>query len=221
MALSNNKSGNNGDRTQKVQSKNWRAVINCPESEISPVDFLNGLINSIKSFCSIAQIQYALILHNRDFKEDGTPKTPHIHCVFWDSVRSSKKNFINLLSVALKIPENVITLDVCPRSAMAVQYLVHMNAPEKTAYLDSEIVSNCSKKVQQLLYVDLVSENDFCTLSDRQVLDFIRGGLSYSGLISLVGIKQAREWATSFSLLKEECNRGTFFSGVELNYQDI
>ena len=150
MALSNNKSGNNGDRTQKIKSKNWRAVINCPETDSSPVDFLTSLLNSIKSFCSIAQIRYALILHNRDFKEDGTPKTPHIHCVFWDSVSSSKKSFINLLSVALNIPENVITLDVCPRSSMAVQYLVHMNAPEKATYLDSEIVTNCSKKVKHL-----------------------------------------------------------------------
>lgn len=221
MAPSNNKSGNNGDRTRKIKSKNWRAVINCPENVSNCVDFLNLLIKSIKSFCSIAQIQYALILHNRDIKDDGTPKTPHIHCVFWDTIISTKKSFINLLSVALKIPENVITLDVCPRSAMAVQYLVHMNAPEKATYLDTEIVSNCSKKVQQLLYVDLVSENNSCTLSDRQVLDLIKEGLSYSGLISLVGIKQAREWASSFSLLKEECNRGTFYTGINLDYKDI
>lgn len=219
MALSN-KNGNNGDRTRKIKSKQWRCVINCPVDVSEPVGFLKALLVSIRSFCSVAQMQFACILHDRDFKEDGTPKTPHIHCVFWDSVSSSKKSFINLLALGLKLPEDVITCDVCPRPTMAIQYLVHMNAPEKAIYLDSEIVTNCDKKVKQLLYIDLSTENNFGTLSDIQILNLIKEGISYSGLISLVGIKQAKEWISSFSYLKEECNRGTFYAGVNINYQD-
>ena len=213
-----NASGNNGDRTQKIKSKIWRVVLNCPPDCV-PIDKLKALQEDIKDFAPVAQMQYACILHDRDIKEDGTPKTPHLHLVIWDSVASSKKGFIHLLAEGLKLPDNVITADPCPRVAMAVQYLTHMNAPQKAQYLENEIITNCHKKVAQLMYIDLMGENNFCRLSDKQILDLIKDGISYSGLISLVGIQQAKEWATSFTLLKEECRRGTFHADCSYNYQ--
>lgn len=219
----NNPKGANGDRTQKIKSKLWRVVLNCPPvaDDSTPIENLKRLIAKFQEFAPVAQMQYACILHDRDLKEDGSAKTPHIHFVIWDSVASSKKGFIHLLSEGLGVPDNVITADPCPRVAMAVQYLIHMNAPTKAQYLENEIVTNCKKKVSQLLYIDLMGENNFCRLSDKQILGLVKDGISYSGLISIVGIQQAKEWATSFTLLKEELRRGVFHDDCTYNYKDI
>ena len=42
---------------------------------------LSETLSRLKEYCNSNYQVYAFITHDKDIKEDGTPKTPHIHLV--------------------------------------------------------------------------------------------------------------------------------------------
>lgn len=92
---------------------------------------------------SIEQIvDYAMIVHDKDEKEDGTLKEPHVHCV----VRMKNANAPKTLSHwILMAGANVNDFNIeyaKGRLMHMLAYLTHANAPEKYQYEDSEVISN-------------------------------------------------------------------------------
>lgn len=87
---------------------------------------------------------YAWIVHDKDYKTDGSPKEPHIHCMirFNDSVPTSA-----ILARAKVVcgSDSVVKeeqLQKCKTWKGAVAYLTHENVTGKHIYDRSEIVSN-------------------------------------------------------------------------------
>lgn len=73
-------------------------------------------------------IDYVYIYHDKDIKEDGTPKKPHYHLL----LVFPREKSIQKLSKELGIPLNLIEWKAYLNKA--VQYLIHMNAPDKAQY---------------------------------------------------------------------------------------
>lgn len=87
---------------------------------------------------------YAWIVHDKDFKKDGSPKEPHIHCMirFNDSVPTTA-----ILARVKSVcgSDSVVKeeqLQKCKTWKGAVAYLTHENVTGKHIYDRSEIVSN-------------------------------------------------------------------------------
>lgn len=76
---------------------------------------------------------WAYILHDRDIKEDGTPKEPHIHLLLY------VKEQVSLIPFIKGFGQNTL-IQVCKNRPLAFQYLVHKNDPDKTQYSPSEVV---------------------------------------------------------------------------------
>ena len=87
---------------------------------------------------------YAWIVHDKDFKKDGSPKEPHIHCMirFNDSVPTTA---ILARAKAVCGSDDVVKeeqLQKCKTWKGAVAYLTHENVTGKHIYDRGEIVSN-------------------------------------------------------------------------------
>lgn len=99
---------------------------------------------SLISYCSEDQIRGVLehrpvrgavyILHDRDIKEDGTPKEPHVHILL------SLHNAATVKQVRNWFPKEPNTLgQVLRDNEKALRYLQHLDDPEKTPYTDDEV----------------------------------------------------------------------------------
>lgn len=88
---------------------------------------------------------YAFILHNQDKNDNGELKKEHWHVV------CSFKNPRSLSGVAkeLKITENYVL--PCDRFPDALEYLLHVNHPEKHQYSIDEVSGTLVGKLKDLL----------------------------------------------------------------------
>lgn len=80
---------------------------------------------------------YALILHDKDVRDDGQPKAKHFHCVltFKDTTTSSA------VAKALCVEEQYVN-KIRNSTRTAELYLIHKNNPEKYQYDPNDVVAN-------------------------------------------------------------------------------
>lgn len=81
--------------------------------------------------------KWLYILHDKDTKEDGTPKSPHYH-TYLHFLTPQKSDYI---SKWFGIGENFIS-KIKGRFGDAVEYAQHKNAPDKFQYPDSAVKAN-------------------------------------------------------------------------------
>lgn len=91
----------------------------------------------------IGAVRYAFILHNKDFHEDGTRKTPHFH-IYAETTASGKRlgTYLNTISKGLGVSTLAVSIDKPTDKEACIQYLIHKNAPEKTQYDITSIRTN-------------------------------------------------------------------------------
>lgn len=78
-------------------------------------------------------------LHDKDFKEDGTPDKPHFHCIFDFGTSKKSEKYVRELFQAFDIPKPL----PCNNVNKAVQYFVHLNDKDKYQYPREDIYSYC------------------------------------------------------------------------------
>lgn len=121
------------------------------ETDFAP-DFFPSLVSWALENCEI----YAYILHDLDWKDDGTPKTKHVH--MYCDFKACKRVLTHLNSLAqwLDFEANQISAQVASSNpAGFFQYLIHKNNPDKHQYEKSEIVSNLQAgEIEALLEAD-------------------------------------------------------------------
>lgn len=89
---------------------------------------------------------YAYIIHDKDIKEDGTLKAPHIHIILRLKESYKSSSIGKAFGVA---PQYVVGIK--GRFSDGLKYLTHMNTPDKFQYADSDVVSNFDFKLERTL----------------------------------------------------------------------
>lgn len=113
----------------KALEKSTRHFVETYHSE----EVINKVIDEHKS----SILHYAYIFHDKDVKEDGSPKVPHFHIVFkLTSTRTLKsvQGWFDKYSGA-----NTRNPEVCASIGLSYAYLMHKFNPEKVSYPPSLI----------------------------------------------------------------------------------
>ena len=121
---------------EKTKSK---PLLQCSAKYISGVCYdEEGLSSFVKDNNSVVA-EYAYILHDRDVKDDGSPKEPHLHFLF---VLNRSRRLADIQSCMKKILQGNVLLQSCHSVTGAYGYLTHENEDSKVQYDESSIVSS-------------------------------------------------------------------------------
>lgn len=93
------------------------------------------IIDRIKTLTNLKT--YAFIVHDKDTKEDGTPKKKHFHCVLTFSETTTSSTVANAIGIEEQYVNKIKTT-----TKSAELYLIHKNNLEKYQYPLSDVLSN-------------------------------------------------------------------------------
>lgn len=152
---------------------NWRIVSYSTEEKI-------------KDFCIKYGSKWEYILHNKDIKEDGTPKENHYHINITLKVWKSRK----AICEAIDEEQNSFAIEMTDKEK-AHRYLTHKDNPEKYQYEESGIKSNFKweegKQKQATTEEFLkIAESKELSMREKAILlgrDYIRNYTYYQGYI--------------------------------------
>ena len=116
---------------------------------------------------------WAYIIHDKDVREDGSPKEPHIHLYL--NFGKSGASFATVASWFKDGAERVNA--VKGKKSDILKYLTHRNAPDKYQYDKSEVISNFD------VDAEIESEEEQTQLKDRidtLVFSFAREAITYA-----------------------------------------
>lgn len=122
----------------ETKSKRISAVVSL--KDYKGLDLWQGLKTAMDE---IGAVRYAYILHSKDLKEDGTPKTPHIH-IYAETTASGKRlgTYLNEIARCLGVSTLAVSVEKPNDPEACIQYLIHKNAPEKHQYELKAVHSN-------------------------------------------------------------------------------
>lgn len=178
---------NNEDRYSQ-----WSLVIN------NPLDNSSGL--SCKSILETLNGIYpfiAVIYHDDDIKDDGTPKTPHYHLIL-ESKRTRKSTLIKSLSKVLNIPENCISSKEIINFRKAVRYITHIDYEDKTFYPMWLIETN------DKVYLDSFFKEQVTNVCAEKLIEVVRQERTTSKIILKIGLEEYKKWAIVIRDLQKE-----------------
>lgn len=105
-------------------------------SDISVIESRIKSLTNIKTYC--------IAIHDKDIKDDGTPKPPHFHAVltFKDTTTiGTVARWLNLINERWELSSQFVER-IRKSTKSAQYYLVHRNNPEKYQYDTKDIVAN-------------------------------------------------------------------------------
>lgn len=145
---------------------------------------LEGLLNFLKDNNSVVD-EYAYILHDRDVKDDGTPKEPHYHFLL---VLRRSRRLADIQSCMKKTLQGNVMLQSCHSVLASYGYLTHENDDNKFSYDESSIVSSADSS----FWKANTSSNDFDISSDTIMT-------AYLDLLNSMPLKEcARKYGRDF-----------------------
>lgn len=128
-----------------------------------------GLANFVKDNNSVVD-EYAYILHDRDVKDDGTPKESHIHFLL---VLRRSRRLSDIQSCMKKTLDGNVMLQPCHSVSDSYGYLTHDNDDNKVQYDESDIVSSADKSYWKS--DDISSDSDIsCDTIMSAYLDLLK-----------------------------------------------
>lgn len=121
--------------------------------------------------------KFAIILHDKDKLEDGTPKKLHWHVSVWFNNAKWSAALAKELGIEHRFiqPSNNSTHDL--------RYLVHADDPDKYQYDKDEIVTNMSVDIEKAL-LDIAEEDKVLKILD--LIDDFETPLSTSQFVRLI-----------------------------------
>ena len=119
---------------------------------------------------------YAWIVHDKDIKEDGSPKRPHIHCMIrFNGPVPTEAILARVRAITGK--DGVVKeehLQKCYAWKKAVAYLTHENVTGKHIYPREDIVSNYAfeKDIEDALSDKIRREKLFAGIADGSIKEY-------------------------------------------------
>lgn len=128
--MSKNSARNPPKNEDKVETKKYACCILYPDSTTYNVDsIITELANQHISF-AISPI------HDRDIKEDGSPKKPHYHFLVAYPNATTLNNFKSLFEICGLQKSDLHVVQLCYSGVGYYRYLTHKDNPEKAQYED-------------------------------------------------------------------------------------
>ena len=118
---------------EKVETKKYACCILYPDSTTYNVDCIISELASQHISFAVSPI------HDRDIKEDGSPKKPHYHLLVAYPNATTLNNFCNLFQVCGLQKSDLHIVQLCYSGIGYFRYLTHKDNPEKAQYDDNEI----------------------------------------------------------------------------------
>ena len=173
-----------------------KPLLQCSAKYISGICYDGeGLASFVKDNNSVVS-EYAYILHDRDLKDDGTPKEPHYHFLF---VLNRSRRLSDIQSCMKKSLQGNVMLQSCHSVSGSYGYLTHENKDNKVSYDESAIVSSadgsfwkadtssnyCDKSCDIIMcaYLDLLNSMPLTDCAKKYGRDFI---IHYNHIKSLL-----------------------------------
>lgn len=180
----------------------------CPPKKTRQFACISYLSEEQIHYCLQKKAQYirhwAYILHDKDTKEDGSPKENHFHILVWTfspcNVNTIRKWF-SIEGAGNTLAQAVLSADD------VVDYLTHDGTPDKYQYPDSAVVSddwewfkgsaNTEPSIQCL--EDLLSGASLYDLARTYGREFIINSSKYIDLANAIRGQRSREWEKDFT----------------------
>lgn len=178
---------------KNYQSRFYSIVLEKYDQEQKNEIINNSLENAFKAICDL----YAFINHNKDTKENGEPEREHIQAYVELKNRTYATTLLKRLTYLLNINENRIGLRTRKRDDRIanIQYLIHLNDPEKHQYAPFEIITNNKKLVNGILV------NEVTELTAKTLIQIIeRNNRNKRKIMLEIGLKQYTKY---FRIIKD------------------
>lgn len=119
--------------SSQVEKKKYACCVLYPDSESYNCE---NLISELAS----QHITFAVSpIHDKDLKEDGSPKKPHFHLLVAYPNATTLNNFKSLFEICGMQKSDLHMIEFCNSGVGYYRYLTHKDNPEKAQYEDSEI----------------------------------------------------------------------------------
>ena len=161
----------------------WSIVINNPIN--TPMGLsIKKLFNTLKSIYQFV----AIIEHDQDLNDDGTPKTNHFHTVI-TTKRMRKGTLLNDLTELLEIPPNCISINRVKSMRSALRYLIHMDDDDKTQYAPFMVLTNNENYYNSALIerIELITPENLIEIVDKYV--------TTRQILLKIGLENYKKWA--------------------------
>ena len=143
------------------------------------------LKNTAKSFAHTYNAKIGLIIHNRDIKDDGSPKGIHFHLMCYGMNQSRP---IESIAKYFDVEPNFVNKIKSYKSAF--RYLVHLDNPDKAQYSTNEITFiNCG-----------IQDFDYTKHEQKPIIDFDLHSLAYYQRLYLYNAKELRDLEKEYSV---------------------
>lgn len=152
---------------------------------------ISSLAERLKAFCDNNMKLYAFILHDRDMKEDNTPKYKHIHmCGIWCNAKQRLSTIMNALSSWLEIDTLEIEIEKMTSLVGSIQYLIHKNDSQKTQYDITKVVSSLS--LEELnVYMQACEKEQLTAVA---LIDMCKHETSLLEIMKKIGLEAYRQY---------------------------
>jgi hypothetical protein len=170
----------NNETPMNAKSNKWAIVID-PPKEKPTREYLEGLMSTLLSYFKNDFI--ATIIHDKD-KENGKPKTIHLHAFIEIGEKQTKRAFLDTLTELLSCNEDQISLRATNSDFLIVQYLIHKNDKDKTQYPSNLVFTNNLTELAKRLNTEyvkpksdldrLLEANTLTELADKEGIDFAK-----------------------------------------------
>lgn len=127
----------------RLRGRNYNVVYNFPkECDIASINSI--FLPTIYHLFNISCPNFAIILHDRDKREDGTLKTPHLHIVLHYESRVYGSLILSTIQQAIGslFSVNQVTCEYCSNIRGSIRYLIHKDDINKFQYDFKDIYSN-------------------------------------------------------------------------------
>ena len=168
----------------------WGIVINLPPNQ--GAFNLSKISNELKLFP-----YFALILHDRDKKENGELKTIHIHIAL-KTDRTRKSSLIKKLGELLDLPQECISIDKLINFRKYNRYLLHYDEETKEKYLPFEIYTNDSKYFNSLLIEREIN------LSEEDLIRIVGEEKTTTKILLKIGLDNYKKYRPIITDLQKE-----------------
>lgn len=144
------------------------------------------------AYLNLNAVMYGAILHDKDVKENGESKIPHLHAVYTIPKRKRISTIINEVADSLGCKCLAVTVESFTSFEGSFQYLTHKNDKDKYQYPRSDVKSNLSGDELNLVY-----ESDTSVLDFERLRSICEKASSLLDVISIIGLGAYQHYRAS------------------------